>query len=714
MRRTAISAATSLLAFAAAMTLPAVSADAADRLVVEVVSSRPDAVSGGDARVRVEVPAAVDPASVRLRVDGRDLTGDLEPADGGLEGVVDGLREGRSTLWATAPGAAAGAVNIVNHPQAGPVFAGPHEQPFVCQTHQFRTAGGSLLGPPLDENCSVETRTEYVYRTTAGSFKPLADPADRPADLAWTTPQSGERVPFVVEVETGTINRGVYETAVLYGADDTGAAWNGKLIYTFGGGCRSGWYVQGRNTGGVLVPSMLERGYAVGSNSLNVFGVNCNDLLAAETFAMTREHFIEEHGRPIYTMGWGCSGGSYQSHQIADNYPGLLDGILVGCSFADVGFDTSQKLADSRLLHHYLTVTAPGALSEQQQLAVTGFPVPAALASMSNGANRLDPDAEFDSAVPAAARYDADTNPDGARATIWDHTVNAYGEDRRTGFARQPIDNVGVQYGLEAVRDGAISVDQFLDLNARVGGLDADAEHTAARSSADPVALDRAYATGRMLSGGGGLGDIPIVDYRAYTDLAPGGDIHMRYHSFAVRERLVGANGDADNQVMLQEDDAHGLFNSGAPVVVEAMDQLDEWILRVQQTDPAPDDRHDAVVDAKPAQLVDACWTSEGEKISEPQTYDGPGRCNELYPSHASPRIVAGGPVASNIAACALRPVDPGEYGTELSADQRDRLQAIFPTGVCDWTAPGRGSRPLAGTWLFFGDEPGRYRLPQG
>ena len=52
--------------------------------------------------------------------------------------------------------------------------------------------------------------------------------------------------------------------------------------------------------------------------------------------------------------------------------------------------------------------------------------------------------------------------------THWGDLVNIYGTDE-TGFARTPWDNVGVQYGLAAVKSGAITPAQFLDLNANVG-----------------------------------------------------------------------------------------------------------------------------------------------------------------------------------------------------------------------------------------------------
>ena len=52
--------------------------------------------------------------------------------------------------------------------------------------------------------------------------------------------------------------------------------------------------------------------------------------------------------------------------------------------------------------------------------------------------------------------------------THWGDLVNIYGTDE-TGFARSPWDNVGVQYGLAALKSGAITPAQFLDLNANVG-----------------------------------------------------------------------------------------------------------------------------------------------------------------------------------------------------------------------------------------------------
>ena len=148
----------------------------------------------------------------------------------------------------------------------------------------------------------------------------------------------------------GTINRAVYVIALLHEPGTplpdpwtASPGWNGRLLYSFGGGCRAGYH-QGRSIGGLTANrSYLEesqvgdyalaRGYAVAGGSLNVFGTSCADLISAETMMMVKEHFVERFGLPRYTIGSGRSGGSMQQHLIANNYPGLLDGIIRDSGF---------------------------------------------------------------------------------------------------------------------------------------------------------------------------------------------------------------------------------------------------------------------------------------------------------------------------------------------------------------------------------------------
>ena len=202
----------------------------------------------------------------------------------------------------------------------------------------------------------------YQYRTTAGAFAPLADPATRPADLATAT-VDGQAVPYVVRVERGTIDRAVYEIAALYDGSARRrsrrtASWNGKLVYTFGGGCNAGYH-QGNATGGVVNDLFLAQGYAVASSTLNVLDNNCSPIISAEAAMMVKEHFIETYGPVAHTIGWGGSGGAIQQYDIAENYPGIVDGIIPGVSFPDP-LSTGGPVSDCRLLDRYFA--GPGAV----------------------------------------------------------------------------------------------------------------------------------------------------------------------------------------------------------------------------------------------------------------------------------------------------------------------------------------------------------------
>lgn len=604
-------------------------------------------------------------------------------------------------------------VTLTNYPASGPMFSGPQETPFICQTESFRIyPGGPFLGAATDANCSALTRVDYVYRNTANPavFAPLISLQQLPTDAATATTDEGKSVPFIVRLETGTTNRAIYQTAMLHNpvsattptATAPSEGWNKRLIYTFGGGCTGGWYRQGSNTGGVLDTQILARGYAMASSSLNVFGNNCGDLTAAESMAMVKERFIKSYGQPRYTIGWGCSGGSYQQHQIADNYPGLLDGILPGCSFPEVGFATVNSITDMRLLGNYFQITAPNTFSADQQKAVAGALLQETIytSTVFRGALRIAPDEFCPAELPVALRYNASSNPTGARCDIYAHMVNVLGRDPATGFARRPLDNLGVQYGLRALNGGKITADQFLDQNERVGGYDVNARFQPGRTVADLAAVRQAYQTGRLTNGGGGLRDIPIIDYRAYSDDNPIGDIHQRYHSFSMRERLTKANGDAANQVMLVENFRFGYYSSASPLLMRALAEMDKWLAAIN-VDKAGGTAHERVVRNKPLTLQEGCNTRDAipSFIAETQNMDS-GQCAQIYPVPGAPRYEAGAPIAADVIKCTLKPVTLADYGVTFSSQQLQRLNAVFPAGVCNWAVPGVEQQGLRGTWL--------------
>lgn len=683
---------------------------------IRVLSNRPDMLSGGDALIQIDVPSGVELRNVRVARNSADVTASFRADDAArtLTGLVQGLVNGANVIAVSAVRGAdavpAVRLTLTNHSIIGPIFAGPKEAPYLCETDNFKLQNGQMLGPPLDADCSVKTRVDYFYRSAVGSdLKPLPDPKSLPADVARTSTLDGRSVPYVVRIETGTIDRAVYQIAMLH--DPSGepaptfsarpAGWNRRLIFTFGGGCMGGWNKQGRNTGGVDDDVKLRQGYAVASSSLNVHGTNCDDVLASETMMMVKERFIEAYGVPMFTIGMGCSGGSYQQLQIGDNYPGLLDGLIPGCSFPDAAFAPVPAITDGRLLNHYFTSLAAMPFTDDQRRAVIGV---ANLAWMTftdkAHAGRITV-GEF-CPLPAELQYDEKTNPKGARCNLFDHVVNVYGRDSQTGFARRPLDNAGIQYGLEALNAGMISKEQFLDLNEKLGGFDVNGRIATERSVADLAAVRAAYRTGRLLNGGGGLATTPIIDYRGYHDDVLVGNPHLRYQSFATRARLEKANGYSDNQIMIVEDLRAGQsgYSTGSAVLREALNQMDRWLTKLDE-DTSNDPKIVKIRRAKPADLVDACWTRDAiaKKVVEKQLYRA-GRCNDLFPSSSFPRGVAGADVATDIIKCQLRPVNPADYKIGFDTNEMSRLNKIFPTGVCDWSKPGVEQQGLAGTWL--------------
>ena len=153
---------------------------------------------------------------------------------------------------------------------------------------------------------------------------------------------------------------------------------------------------------------------------------------------------------------------------------------------------------------------------------------------------------------------------------------------------------------------------------------------------------------------------------------------------------------------MLVEDNRYGLYSTASPVAQEALRQMDAWLSALadgEATEPTAEE----VVKAKPAGLVDACWSRGDDpvRIAEVQKR-GSGRCHELFPVPPAPREVAGGPIGGHILKCQLQPVDAAAYEVSFSAEELAQLDGIFPTGVCDWAQPGVEQIEPLGTWLTF------------
>ncbi|MBM9506383.1 DUF6351 family protein, partial [Actinacidiphila acididurans] len=665
-------------------------------------SPRPDLISGTSTLIRVTLPAGT--GDVRITENGRDITAAfaVQP-DGTLLGTADGLRAGGNDLAATADGRRA-RLHVVTHPITGPVFSGPQQHPYFCETTAFGLAAAQ------QPDCSAPTQVTYAYRTRAGAFAPLADPATRPADLA-TAQVDGRQVPYVVRLETGTVDRAVYQTAALYDGTEPSplrrnTSWNGKLVYTFGGGCNGGYH-QGDVTGGVLNDLMLSQGYAVASSTLNVLDQNCSTMLSAEAAMMVKEHFIDVNGPVRYTIGWGGSGGAIQQYDIADAYPGILDGIVPGVSFTDP-LSVARTAADCRLLDRYFA--GPGAsFSPAQRQAVLGFRATDSCTSWDGSfADRITPTDSCngqivapDSGIPASAVWNPVTNPTGVQCSIQQQLANQLGIDPSTGMAPVPYDNTGIQYGLAALNAGTITPGQFIDLNRSIGGYDRLGSPTGARSQAPVSTLTTAYREDIVPSGGLGLRTTPVIDQRTDLDLAGVlNDIHTTEWSYAMRARLLKANGTAANQVVIENQPTPDQTAVADAYELSAMDQ---WLANIA-ADTGDSSARQKVIADRPAGLGDGCYLSAGRRILAPLILPASGPCAAQYPVASDPRGVAGAPVSADVLKCRLRPVDARSYRVPFTPAQWNALRSVFPAGVCAYDRPGQGQVPPMGSWLGYGD----------
>ena len=118
------------------------------------------------------------------------------------------------------------------------------------------------------------------------------------------------------------------------------------------------------------------------------------------------------------------------------------------------------------------------------------------------------------------------------------------------------------------------------------------------------------------------------------------------------------------------------------------------------------------MIQAKPATAVDLCYLTGDPNFTTPVTDFAVCDADPRLVKHASPRQVAGGPLAENILKCQLKPLDPVDYiAVTFTPAQWARLQAAFPSGVCDWSKPGIGQQ-TATSPLDFAAGPGGVPLP--
>ena len=651
--------------------------------------------------------------------------------------------------------------------QPGPVmptYADGLNYPFACRTES------SKLGQPLVDNqdqagtaiyalddagkktekiigyskdCSVTTRVLYYYRSTeSGQFLPLVEQADDVEQLTI----NGETVPFVVRLEIGTINRHIYIIALLRGPDDAPDTpdlryWNRKLIYQLRGGVGIG-----RRQGRIdpnYIPSRgtveLQQGYAIAHSTANQTSTSYDIELAEDTMARVKRQFIARYGEPLYTIGMGKSGGAIQQYLIGQNRPGLLDAGIAMYSYPDTVTQITRVM-DCELLEYYFDVVDADNDKWQkwsQRSWIEGFNARDDLSNPFEQVRALQKltlgqwpswsDGQTECtrswrnltphiANPRYTYFESLFAPSVAEQvpfTYWDNQKRVYGTDEQ-GYARRTYDNVGVQYGLKALKLGQITLEEFLNLNDKIGGWLPPAEMqrerfwrsgggesdladisiwghqnmSATRSEGDVEAMAAAYRSGNVFLGALSM---PVIDFRHY--LEPQLDMHHSLESFAARLRMLRQQGHADNQL---------IWFADLPFTPkgDALRLLERWLDNMRA------DKSLNVVDARPADATDRCYSDSGELIASGSTvwsgtWNGKddGECMKRFPMYSNPRLVAGDDYAGDILKCELQSVDAaiadGAYAPIDVTAQRNELKRVFVSGVCDYSL-GDAARPPA------------------
>lgn len=651
------------------------------------------------------------------------------------------------------------------------LFAGPRQYPFVCDTE------ASGLGPPLADNqtgigtpvtaakaqsasaaeafsqdCLAATQAWYYYLPTGASEFVRWTEAARDVQ---TISLNGASVPFIVRVEIGTINRFIYVLAALKGKHETLAApsaenWNRRLIYQFFGGVGIG-----HRQGKARLPKVLDarreqlaQGYAVATSTGNSTENHYNIWLAEDTALRVKRQFAALYGAPQYTIGTGESGGAIQQYLLAQNRPGLIDAGIAQYSYPDMITQTIPVF-DCELLEHYFDVTDRSNVlwrKAENRAWVEGFNASNTYAS-SGRVRKL----EVVNGLAALARGEWPHSAEGQTECVvgwrgltalvlnprfmhfkervseavfqqvrWSHFEDLkafYGTDPQ-GFAHIPWDNVGVQYGLQALQRRQISPEQFLDLNARVGSWKPPGQmqterywilaggesglrefspwsahnikrgdppgRVAPRFAGDPAAVAAAYRSGQVFLG---RIDIPVIDLRHYLEAEL--NMHHAAASFSTRARLLAAQGHTANQAIWVSDKRH----DATPAAFAAIEQ---WLAARKARPDAP------WSESQPAVASDRCFDGQGQLMfSGESVWDGdwnqrpPGACLRAYPIFANPRMVAGDDIRGDHFKCALQSVDQalkaGLFQPVDMAPYRAQLQAIFPQGVCDYRQPDQG-----------------------
>jgi len=183
---------------------------------------------------------------------------------------------------------------------------------------------------------------------------------------------------------------------------------------------------------------------------------------------------------------------------------------------------------------------------------------------------------------------------------------------------------------------------------------------------------------------GNNLGNVAIIDQPLDNV-----EIHEEYRSWAISARLDNALGTHANHVIWY---GQGV---GKP---DAFLTMDAWLAKVE-ADHSGDPLLTRIVRAKTALgITDHCYLG-AENVPTQEL------CQKLMGPYEGTRQAAGGPVATDIIDCQLKPLRASDFfPVQFDAADWSKLQTVFPTGVCDWSKPGVDQQPTI-PWQTYGTD---------
>src|SRR4030095_3665120 len=276
------------------------------------------------------------------------------------------------------------------------------------------------------------------------------------------------------------------------------------------------------------------------------------DVTSAETVMMIKEYITERYGEIRYTMSDGSSGGAHQQHLHVSNYPGLLQGILPADGWQDT-WTTGREFADCGLLKRYYDSNASGltyTIMDRANIAHHRWNQVCEGPAQTNMAGRtpfyMDPQVGGAGCDTQPNRW-SPANPGGIRCTLQDYNIAVFGPRDATGYAKTPHDNLGIQYGFNALNAGQITLEQFLQLNELIGGYDINGQFQPARMIADPGAAEIAHASGRVVHGRG-LGHVAVIADVNFNIT----EEHYDFRNYSTRNRVLQVYGDYATHVLMR------------------------------------------------------------------------------------------------------------------------------------------------------------------